>query len=262
MTMQINPEENSKFQALCVRERILVTLLDGQLHFSPLMKKVMCSRGVLNTHLRNLRKDKLVRYGEHDENYKFCCPSALTEEGVKEARDIEYAKIFKGLPYPTKERIILSYKSMVLHHLDENSNKPAIQFFRVPSPLEKSKGVKRIPTVRGGPFIVPKDEPTAEQVETLSKMNNRQRFSEQRKRSIEAVDKVLRIYGFLEDEILRMWLGYGQLIAEILRFRSEKSEHSQEEIEQMKHKIREHMTIRENLENGIVSNVKHPNLFP
>jgi hypothetical protein len=234
---------DERFRKLSIRDRVLITLLEGEMHFSPLLKKVGCSRGPLNTQLRILRTEKppLVEYGSHDEDYNNCCPSRLTIDGEREAKNIHYIRVFDTLPYDTKERIISSYKNKVLSHLKDIANKPAERRIYVASPLAKKHGApERRSVMVGGEFSIPepKEQDKLSQIARIT-------YSEQRKIAIKAVEDVLRTYGFAEDEILRMWLGNGHLIAEVLRFRTKGfgKDYSQDEIETMRRRIQQSLRI-------------------
>jgi hypothetical protein len=258
MSTEVAGEEKVEFQKLSTREKILVTLLDGELHFSPLMEKVKCSRGPLNTQLRILRTEKppLIEYGEHDEDYKFCCPSRLTCEGEKEARKIGVINSLRELPYSIIEQILFAYKNEIIDNLTKLSNEPVKPYRRPIPPALRKNGVKYRIELRGGPFSIPCYELSNEEKLAFSKMNSLVRHRAEIKKSIEAIEGVLKGYDFSEQEIIKMWLRNGSVIARILRFRSEKNQPSPEEIECMKSRIRELMVITENFENGRFSNVK------
>ena len=219
------------------------------------------SKQSVTTYLRKLFEDEYITRNIPENKLSSKKPPLfLTDKGREEARKQGLFNSLKELPFPLVERVILSYKYKVFEHLISISDKPPMKTFRYTSPIEKSKGIKRIPILRGGPFKIPKKELTKEEERRLLKMKLPQQIKEKQRLEMKVIDDTLKEYNFSESEILEMWLKDGSLIADILRFRSEKSEHSQEEIGQMKSRIRENLIIRENLENGILSNVKH--LFP
>lgn len=233
------------------------------LRIEPLLEKPkrFYSKQTVTNYLKDLFDDEYVTRNIPENQLSSKKPPLyLTDKGREEARKQGLFNSLKELPFPLVERVILSYKYKVFEHLVSISDRPPMKTFRYTSPIEKSKGIKRIPILMGGPFKIPKKELTKEEERRLLKMKLPQQIKEKQRLEMKVIDDTLKEYNFSESEVLEMWLKDGSLIADILRFRSEKSEHSQEEIEKMKSRIRENLIIRENLEKGILSNVKH--LFP
>jgi hypothetical protein len=114
LTVPLSQEGNNELRSLRYRDRILVCLLDGDLHFTPLKDKVGCSRGVLATHLRELRHNHLVEWGVHDPSYNYCCPSHLTDEGKLEAEKLGYIKSISSLPPDIVKEFKTKYKRLIV----------------------------------------------------------------------------------------------------------------------------------------------------